>query len=120
RPVDRRGSGPDARRPPDPWRATQHLRRGRRVSAVGRKRRAGAPAEGPLAMFGTNWSLSPREHEVVIDRHSSIPMADGITLDATIVRPDAPGEFPVIFGAHAYDSAMQSAYTMPQAMQGRN
>jgi predicted acyl esterase len=70
-------------------------------------------------MFGTTWKLSPRAYGVMQER-MTIPVGAGVELAATIFRPDAPGRFPVIFGVHAYDPTLQTAVTVPQAMQGAN
>lgn len=71
-------------------------------------------------MFGKHWTLSPREHGVVVERNVGIPMPDGTVLSADIFRPATDGRFPVLLGVHAYDNAMQSAPSRPQAIQGRN
>jgi hypothetical protein len=71
-------------------------------------------------MFGTHWQLSPRAHSVEVERNVSIPTSDGTCLSADIFRPQGPGRFPGLLGVHAYDMAMQSAPSRPQAIQGRN
>ncbi len=71
-------------------------------------------------MYSTKWQLSPRVHGVTVSRQVKVRMSDGICLDGDIFLPDGPGRFPVILGVHAYDNAMQSIPSMPQAMQGRN
>ncbi|MEI6720997.1 MAG: CocE/NonD family hydrolase [Betaproteobacteria bacterium] len=71
-------------------------------------------------MFGKTWRLSPREHGVLIERDVAVPMSDGVTISADIFRPASPGTFPALLGVHAYDAAMQSVPSRPQAMQGRN
>ena len=71
-------------------------------------------------MFGVDWVSSPREHGVRVERDVLIPTSDGTCLAADIFRPATEGAYPAILGVHAYDSAMQSAPSMPQAMQGRN
>lgn len=70
-------------------------------------------------MFGTTWALSPRAHEFVEER-IRIPVADGCELAATVFRPASEGRFPVILGVHAYDASLQSAHSVPQAMNGAN
>jgi predicted acyl esterase len=70
-------------------------------------------------VFGPGWSLSPRAYRVVRER-ISIPVSGGVDLAATVFRPDDDGQFPVILGVHAYDGAMQSTPSMPQALQGAN
>ncbi|QIG53774.1 CocE/NonD family hydrolase [Altererythrobacter sp. BO-6] len=71
-------------------------------------------------MFSTKWATSPREHDVIIERNVRIRMSDGVYLDGDLFRPASQGAFPAILGVHAYDNAMQSVPTMPQAMQGKN
>jgi len=71
-------------------------------------------------MFGTSWKVSERVHDVIVTRNIKIPMSDGVLLDADIFRPKGPDRFPALLGVHAYDNAMQSTPSMPQAMQGRN
>ncbi|WP_395622169.1 CocE/NonD family hydrolase [Sphingomonas daechungensis] len=67
-------------------------------------------------MFGLKWQLSPREHEVVVDRDVKIPMSDGVFISVDIFRPSSPGRYPAIVGVHAYDQAMQSAPSIPREM----
>jgi uncharacterized protein len=71
-------------------------------------------------MFGKHWNLSPREHDVLVERNIGIPMPDGTVLSADIFRPASAGRFPALLGVHAYDNAMQSAFSRPQAIQGKN
>jgi len=71
-------------------------------------------------MFSKSWRVSPREHGVRVQRNIRIPTTDGITLSADIFMPAAPGKFPALLGVHAYDQAMQSVPSRPQAIQGRN
>jgi|CryBogDrversion2_2_1035213.scaffolds.fasta_scaffold00554_3 uncharacterized protein len=71
-------------------------------------------------MFGKHWRLSPREHDVRIERNVSVPMSDGVTISVDIFRPASEGTFPALLGVHAYDAAMQSVPSRPQAVQGRN
>lgn len=71
-------------------------------------------------MFGTNWRTSERLHGVTVDRDVKIRMSDGVVLDADIFRPETSGRVPCLLGVHAYDKAMQSTPSMPQAMQGQN
>ncbi|MCL1896340.1 MAG: CocE/NonD family hydrolase [Clostridiales bacterium] len=67
-------------------------------------------------MFSTKWETSKRQYGIIEERHVSIPMSDGVTLDADIFRPDAPGEFPVLLGIHIYDNAWQSDPIKPFGM----
>ena len=65
-------------------------------------------------MFSTKWQTSPRKYGVTIERDVAIPVRDGVTLDADIFRPDAPGKFPALLAVHAYPKASQSAEMMPE------
>ncbi len=71
-------------------------------------------------VFATTWQSSPRQFDVVVERHVRIPMPDGVELEADVFRPSAGGRFPALLGVHAYDSAMQTTPSMPQAMVGEN
>ncbi len=71
-------------------------------------------------MFSKTWRVSPREHDVRVQREVRIPMSDGVLLSADIFRPTSAGAFPALLGVHAYDQAMQSVASRPLAMQGRN
>lgn len=71
-------------------------------------------------MFSKTWHLSEREHDVHVQRDVKVKMPDGINLSVDIFRPASPGRFPALLGVHAYDAAMQSAPSMPQAIQGAN
>lgn len=71
-------------------------------------------------MFGRNWTLSPRQHGVLVERDVRIVMSDGIAISADIFRPDSPGSFPAIVGVHAYDQAMQTAPSRPQPVNWKN
>ena len=64
-------------------------------------------------MFSTEWSLSPREYGVVVERGIRIPVADGIELLADVYRPDADGRFPVLFAPSPYSLEPQTAPMMP-------
>ena len=67
-------------------------------------------------MFSTKWQTSKREYGITEERHVSIPISDGITLDADIFRPDSPGKFPALLGIHVYDNAWQSDPIKPFGM----
>lgn len=71
-------------------------------------------------MFGINWQVSTREHDVQVERGVAIPTSDGVMLSADIFRPATAGRFPALLGVHAYNMAMQTAPSRPQAIQGRN
>ena len=64
-------------------------------------------------MFSQTWQTSPRAYGILHERHVSIPVGAGFTLDAEVFRPDAPGQFPIILGAHPYSQADQIAPMMP-------
>jgi hypothetical protein len=70
-------------------------------------------------MFSTDWETSKREYDVVIERDFRIPVADGLTLDSDLFRPDAPGKFPVILTAHPYNKPAQSEPMVPEAVSYR-
>jgi uncharacterized protein len=70
-------------------------------------------------MFSQTWSTSKRQYDVLHERNASIPVRDGFMLDAEIFRPEAPGRFPVILGAHPYSQADQIAPMMPVGQGGR-
>jgi len=67
-------------------------------------------------MFGKTWKTSERKYEVIVERHVSIPMSDGIIIDANMFRPDSPGKFPALLGVHPYDNDLQSAPLRPAGM----
>ncbi len=64
-------------------------------------------------MFSTDWSLSPREYEVVVERGVVIPVGDGIELLADVYRPASDNRFPVLFAASPYLREAQAAPMMP-------
>ena len=70
-------------------------------------------------MFSQDWSTSKRQYGIVHEQHVSIPVGAGFSLDAELFRPDAPGRFPVILGAHPYSQADQTAPMMPVGQGGR-
>lgn len=67
-------------------------------------------------MFSTTWHTSPREFDVRHDVNVAIPVSDGITIDADIVRPVSDGRHPVILSVHAYAKADQFAPIKPTGM----
>jgi uncharacterized protein len=67
-------------------------------------------------MISKRWRTSERKYSIITERHVSIPMSDGITIDADIFRPDGKGKFPAILGVHPYDNAFQSAPIMPHGI----
>lgn len=64
-------------------------------------------------MFSTDWSLSPRQYGVIVEKRITIPVADGVELQADVYRPDAPGQFPVLFAPSPYSLDAQTAPMMP-------
>ena len=64
-------------------------------------------------MLSQTWATSPRRYGVVHHEHVAIPVRAGFTLDSEVFRPDAPGSYPVILGAHPYSQADQIAPMMP-------
>lgn len=67
-------------------------------------------------MISKKWKTSERKYNIISERHVSIPMSDGITIDADIFRPESTGKFPALLGVHPYDNALQSAPIMPVGM----
>lgn len=67
-------------------------------------------------MISNKWKTSARKYNVVIEHHVTIPMSDGITIDADIFRPDSTDKFPAILSISQYDLALQSAPTMPHGI----
>jgi uncharacterized protein len=47
----------------------------------------------------------PAQYAVVVDAHVPVQMSDGIILNATVRRPDAPGRFPVLVTITPYNGA---------------
>lgn len=70
-------------------------------------------------MFGKQWAASPRRYGIVRESHVEIPVSAGFSLDAEVFRPDAPGRFPVLLGAHPYSQADQTAALMPEGQSAR-
>jgi hypothetical protein len=64
-------------------------------------------------MFSTDWGLSPREYDVVVEKGISIPVAEGVVLQADVYRPDSPDSFPVLFAPSPYSLDAQTAPIMP-------
>ena len=64
-------------------------------------------------MFSLDWSLSPRQYEVVVERGIKIPVGDGILLEADVYRPDSPEKFPVLFAPSPYSLDAQTAPIKP-------
>lgn len=66
-------------------------------------------------MFGVNWKVSERKFQIRCESGVSIPISDGIYLDADIFRPDVEGKFPAILGVHAYSMAPQTEPIFPRS-----
>lgn len=64
-------------------------------------------------MFSTQWKTSQREFGIREERGVAIPISDGITLLADVYRPDAPGQFPVLFAPSPYGKEAQAAPIKP-------
>ncbi|MBP1698304.1 MAG: hypothetical protein H6Q41_3492 [Deltaproteobacteria bacterium] len=64
-------------------------------------------------MFSKNWQVSRRKYGIIRESSISIPMSDGIHIDADIFRPDSTERFPAILGIHQYDKELQSAPIFP-------
>ncbi|MCL2493234.1 MAG: CocE/NonD family hydrolase [Clostridiales bacterium] len=60
-------------------------------------------------MYGKTWKTSERSYDVIKEKNVRVPMSDGISLNATVFRPDGDGPFPAILGYFPYDMEMQSA-----------
>ena len=71
-------------------------------------------------MFSKDWQVSRRRYGIIKENSVSIPMSDGITIDADIFRPDSPGKFPALLGVHPYDKEVQSAPIMPMGLNMAN
>jgi predicted acyl esterase len=64
-------------------------------------------------MFTKNWETSRRKYGIIEDRDVSIPVSDGIIINADIFRPDNKDTFPAILSVHQYNKKLQSAPIMP-------
>lgn len=62
---------------------------------------------------GVDWESSPRRFEYVVERGVSIPLADGVLLDADIWRPVTPEPSPAILGFHCYEKSGQTGPIKP-------
>ena len=58
-------------------------------------------------MYGKKWKTSERKYKVVVSEFS-IPMTDGILLNAKVFRPDSDEKFPAILGYFPYDMDAQT------------
>ena len=71
-------------------------------------------------MYAKDWQTSPRQYGIIEQRDLRIPLAEGITLDSDLFRPDAPGKFPLLVAANAFAKPMQSARGLLEAVPGRH
>jgi len=71
-------------------------------------------------MFSKQWEVSRRKYGIIKEASVSIPMSDGIYLDADTFRPDSPGKFPAILGVHPYDKELQTAPIFPTGLNMAN
>ena len=71
-------------------------------------------------MFGKKWETSRRNYGIVAEPGASIPMSDGITIDADIFKPDSSEKFPAILGVHPYEKKLQTDAMMPQGLNMAN
>lgn len=67
--------------------------------------------------LGTDWAISERRFEVIVDRDVTVPVDGGsVTLVADVFRPDADAPMPAIIGAHCYNTEYQSAEIKPKSI----
>jgi len=67
--------------------------------------------------LGSDWEISAREHDVVVERDVVIPVDGGdVELVADVFRPDTDEEVPTIIGAHPYNTEYQSAEIKPKSI----
>ena len=71
-------------------------------------------------MFGKDWEVSRRRYSIIKEISVSIPMSDGVSIDADIFRPDSSEKFPALLGVHPYDKELQSAPIMPMGLNMAN
>ena len=67
------------------------------------------------AIIGTG-KISKRQYNISSERNVSIPVSDGVTIDADVFRPDGDGKFPALISISPYNKEVQSAYIWPRAM----
>lgn len=76
------------------------------LSAAGRAGRVLVPLLALLALSGPAFAAEPMvmkpQYRATVDRGVMVPMRDGKRLYADVIRPDAPGRFPVIIEYHPY------------------
>src|SRR5258707_13330028 len=63
------------------------------------------PAAAPAAQTTPSWTSydRPAQYGIVTQQNVPITMSDGVQLNATVYRPDAPGTFPVIVTLTPYN-----------------
>ena len=61
----------------------------------------------------TDYSVSPVEHEIVVDKDVPIQVRDGTTLYADIYRPNSPGKFPVLLAHSPYLKDIDEMFPKP-------
>jgi len=61
-----------------------------------------------------DWSLSPRQFDIVTDPDVRIPLPDGNVLAGFVVRPVTDAPVPVIAGLHPYSNEFQAGPLMPE------
>jgi predicted acyl esterase len=64
-------------------------------------------------MLTIRWQTSRRQFGIVHEKDVAIPVRAGFHLNGDVFRPDAPGRFPAILGAHPYSQTDQFAPMMP-------
>src|SRR4051794_18640620 len=66
-----------------------------------------APAGASAATAPPKWTPydRPESNGVTVEREVPITMSDGVTLRATVARPDKPGRYPVIITQTPYNKA---------------
>src|SRR5438270_4101457 len=62
---------------------------------------------GPQATGRDYRNLSAPDHGMTRDDDVPVPMRDGVRLLADVIRPDAPGRFPVLVAASPYPRQIQ-------------
>jgi predicted acyl esterase len=60
--------------------------------------------------------LSKRQYTVNVERNVSIPVSDGINIDADVFRPGSEGRFPALISIAPYSKELQTARIWPRGM----
>jgi len=66
-------------------------------------------------MYTLNWNTSQRIYDVIEQDEIQIPISDGISIHAVIIRPTTSEPVPTILGAHAYSMEDQFADLVPES-----